>query len=227
MLEMNMNQNEYHAVWQIRDPVSAISHLVGFILAIIGTVFLVIKGNHTGGVLYATAFAVFGVTMMLLYLASTLYHWLNLSDARILILRKLDHAMIYVLIAGTYTPLCIIALSGFWGIGLLITIWTLAIGGIFLTLFYFGAPRWLTTSIYIIMGWLVVGAIVPLARVLPLAGLMWLVGGGIFYTVGAIIYGRKRSLINLPGFGFHEVFHMFVLGGSVCHYLLMLFLIRI
>lgn len=219
---MNRNQNGYRTIWSARDPVSAISHLVGFILAVIGTIFLVIQGHRSGGGLYASAFAVFGATMMLLYLASTLYHWLNLNDDRILILRKLDHAMIYVLIAGTYTPLCLIALSGLWGIGLLVTIWALAVGGIFLTFFYFGAPRWLTTGIYIVMGWLVVAAIVPLARVLPPAGLMWLIAGGVSYTVGAVIYGRKRSLINLPGFGFHEVFHMFVLGGSLCHYLLML-----
>jgi hemolysin III len=218
---MNVTPNEYPS-WAPRDPASAISHLVGFILAVIGTIFLVIKGNHANGLLYATVFAIFGVTMILLYLASTLYHWLNLSDTRILFLRKLDHAMIYVMIAGTYTPICIIALPGLLGIGLLIAIWTLAIGGILLTFFYFQAPRWLTTGIYILMGWLVVGAIVPLTRTLPVAGLMWLVGGGVLYTAGAIIYGRKRSLINLPGFGFHEVFHIFVLAGSICHYLLML-----
>lgn len=224
---MSVNQNKYHTVWQARDPVSAISHLAGFILAVIGTIILVVKGNHTGGGQYASAFAVFGATMMLLYLASTLYHWLNLSDARILLLRKLDHAMIYVLIAGTYTPLCIIALSGLWGIGLLVAIWALAVGGIFLTFFYFGAPRWLTTGIYIVMGWLVAAAIVPLARVLPPAGMMWLVAGGVFYTIGAVIYGRRRSLINFPGFGFHEVFHVFVLAGTLCHYILMLVLTRI
>ena len=205
-----------------RDPVSAISHFFGFILAVIGTVFLVIQGKHTGGVWYAGSLAIFGISMILLYLASTLYHWLDLNDTANLVLRKLDHAMIYVLIAGTYTPICMIALSGLWGKTLLITIWVLALGGIFLTLFYFEAPRWLTTSIYIFMGWLVIVAIVPLTKTLPLAGFAWLVGGGIFYTIGGIIYGRKRSFIQLPGFGFHEIFHLFILGGSLCHYLLML-----
>lgn len=219
---MEAKQNGYSMIWWARDPASAISHLVGFILAVIGTVVLVGKGNRVGGALYAGAFAVFGIAMVLLYLSSTLYHWLNLGEIGTLALRKLDHAMIYVMIAGTYTPLCIIALSGIWGNGLLIAIWALAVGGIFLTLFWLEAPRWLTTSIYILMGWLALVAIVPLIRVLPVDGFIWLLGGGIFYTIGGVIYGRKKSLINLPGFGFHEVFHIFVLAGSICHYLLML-----
>lgn len=219
---MEAKQNGYSMIWWARDPASAISHLVGFILAVIGTVVLVGKGNQVGGALYAGAFAVFGIAMVLLYLSSTLYHWLNLGKIGTLALRKLDHAMIYVMIAGTYTPLCIIALSGIWGNGLLIAIWALAVGGIFLTLFWLEAPRWLTTSIYILMGWLALVAIVPLIRVLPVDGFIWLLGGGIFYTIGGVIYGRKKSLINLPGFGFHEVFHIFVLAGSICHYLLML-----
>lgn len=160
--------------------------------------------------------------MMLLYLASATYHWLNLSERTTLILRKLDHAMIYILIAGTYTPICVIALSGLWGTSLLIAIWSLALGGIFLTFFYFQAPRWLTTGIYILMGWLVIIACVPLLHALSPAGFAWLVAGGVSYTLGGVIYGRKKSLINFPGFGFHEVFHMFVLGGSICHYMLML-----
>lgn len=209
-------------LWRPRDPVSAISHLLGFVLSIVGTVFLIIKGNKSGGVMYAVAFAVFGLTMILLYLASASYHWFNLKEHGNLVLRKLDHAMIYILIAGSYTPLCIIALKGIWGISLLIAVWALALGGIFLTLFYFKAPRWLTTGIYILMGWLLIVAFVPLSHALPLAGFAWLLGGGVAYTIGGVIYGRKRSLIHFPSFGFHELFHIFVLAGSTCHYLLML-----
>lgn len=222
---MNVKNMKPLTIWPPRDAVSAISHFIGLLLAIAGTCVLIVRGTETGGALYAASFAVFGASMMLLYLASATYHWLNLSESTTLILRKMDHAMIYILIAGTYTPICVIALSGPWGISLLAAIWALALGGIFLTFFYFQAPRWLTTGIYILMGWLVILAFVPLSNSLPLAGFAWLAGGGISYTVGGVIYGRKRSLINFPGFGFHEVFHMFVLGGSICHYLLMLILI--
>lgn len=191
-------------------------------MAIVGTVFLLIRGFVAGGSLYVGAFAVFGTTMMLLYLASTSYHWFELSELGNLVLRKLDHAMIYVLIAGTYTPLCVIALQGLWRIGMLTAIWALALGGIALTIFYFEAPRWLTTGIYLFMGWLLVISFFPLSRSLPLSGFAWLIAGGVSYTIGGVNYGHKRSLIHLPGFGFHEVFHIYVLGGTICHYLLML-----
>ena len=221
----NNNKNKLQKFWPPRDPVSAISHFIGFILAIVGTPVLVVDGVRAGGALYAGAFAIFGVAMMCLYLASALYHWLNLGERGTLILRKMDHMMIYIMIAGTYTPICLIALPGLWGKGLLIAIWTLAIGGILLTLFWFKAPRWLTTAIYILMGWLVIVALVPMSRVFPMAGFFWLFSGGVFYTIGGIIYGLKKSFINLPGFGFHEVFHIFVLLGSICHYFLMLLVI--
>lgn len=221
----NNNKSKLQIFWPPRDPLSAISHLIGFILAIIGTTVLVVRGAHTGGALYAVAFAIFGMGMMFLYLASALYHWLNLGEKGTLVLRKLDHMMIYIMIAGTYTPICLIALPGLWGKGLLIAIWTLAIGGILLTLFWFKAPRWLTTTIYILMGWLAIVALVPMNKVFPMAGFFWLFGGGVFYTIGGIIYGLRKSFINLPGFGFHEVFHIFVLFGSICHYFLMLLVV--
>lgn len=208
-------------LWVPCDPASAVSHLFGCILAIIGTVPLVIQANKFGGTRYAVALAIFGLSMILLYLASASYHWLNLSERGNLLLRKLDHAMIYVLIAGTYTPLCVLVLKGAWSTGMLIAVWGLAVIGILLTVFYFNAPRWLTTGAYILMGWLALVAIVPLYHALPPAGFAWLLAGGVIYTIGGIIYGRKRSLFHLPGFGFHEVFHIFVLAGSACHYLLM------
>lgn len=212
-------------LWPPRDQISAISHFLGFIMAVIGTAVLLIQANMTGGLLYMVTFAVYGLSMILLYLASASYHWFDINERKNLILRKLDHVMIYVLIAGSYTPLCVIALKGLWGTGLLITVWTLALGGIFLTLFYFNAPRWLTTGIYIFMGWLVVSALVPLLRQLPLSGFLWLLAGGIFYTIGGIIYGLKSALFQFKVFGFHEIFHIFVLLGSACHYLLMLFIV--
>lgn len=212
-------------LWPPRDKVSALSHLLGFGLAVIGAIILLSRAHTAGGTLYTVTFTVFGTSMILLYLASTGYHWLNLSERGNLILRKLDHSMIYVLIAGSYTPLCVIVLHGIWGTGLLVAIWAIALGGILLTLFYFQAPRWLTTAIYIFMGWLLVAALAPLLHELPLAGFLWLLAGGIFYTIGAVIYGLKRPRLPFKEFSFHEVFHVFVLLGSACHYLLMLLVV--
>lgn len=203
----------------LRDPVSALTHLAGVLLSIIGTVLLLAKANIS---LDRWGLGIFGGTLICLYLASSLYHALDVSPEINLLLRKIDHLMIYVLIAGTYTPICLIALTGAWGNALLIGIWAIAIAGIALTLIWFEAPRWLTTSIYIMMGWLVAIASVPLQHTIGVTGLFWLVMGGVFYTIGGIIYGTKRPNITFSKFGFHEIFHLFVLAGSFCHYLLML-----
>lgn len=203
----------------LKDPVSALTHLLGAILSVIGTVVLVLQPSNP---LHMLALFIFGSSLILLYTASTIYHALDISEVTNLNLRKIDHLMIYILIAGTYTPMCIIALPGAWGMGLLIGIWVIALAGVALTLLWFEAPRWLTTSIYIVMGWLVVIASVPLKENISLNGLLWLIAGGVLYTIGGIIYGTKRPHITFLVFGFHEIFHVFVLGGSLCHYILML-----
>ncbi len=203
----------------LKEPVSALSHMLGAVLAIIGTIVLLQQVNHPVDKL---ALAIFGASLICLYLASTIYHALDVSAEINLILRKIDHLMIYVLIAGTYTPLCLIALTGAWGTALLIAIWIIAAAGIGLTLLWFEAPRWLTTTIYILMGWLVAIATVPIKQTVGTEGLAWLIIGGVLYTIGGIIYGTKRPNITFAMFGFHEIFHIFVLGGSLCHYILML-----
>lgn len=203
----------------LRDPVSAWSHLIGVLLAMIGTIILL---QQSGNTLDRLGLGIFGGTLISLYLASTLYHALDISPEINLMLRKIDHLMIYILIAGTYTPICLSALTGAWGAPLLIAIWAIAAAGVALTLLWFDAPRWLTTSIYILMGWLVVIATVPLKQTVGTAGLIWLIIGGVLYTIGGVIYGTKRPNITFSMFGFHEIFHLFVLGGSFCHYILML-----
>lgn len=204
---------------KLKDPVSALSHLLGAILAIVATIILLMAVHQP---LERLGMAVFGATLICLYAASTIYHALDISAKVNLILRKIDHAMIYVLIAGTYTPICLIALKGAWGTYLLITIWAIALAGIALTLLWFEAPRRLTTIIYVLMGWLAVVATLPLQQAIGWVGLAWLLGGGIFYTVGAVIYATKRPRITFPLVGFHEIFHIFVLAGSFCHFILML-----
>lgn len=207
---------------KLRDPVSGFTHLAGAIMSIIGTVVLVIYGTRQGTAIHITAFSIFGASLILLYTASTLYHLLPVSKKAISILRKIDHIMIYVLIAGTYTPLCLISLSGKLGLGLLISIWSLALIGITLKLVWFNAPRWLYTGFYLIMGWLAVIAIFPMAKKIPSLGIWLILTGGISYTLGAIIYGTKWPGKNAKIFGFHEIFHMFVMIGSLLHYLFVL-----
>ena len=206
---------------KIKDPFSAISHLVGAILSVLGTIILIYASIRGATVWHTVSFIIYGISLISLYTASTIYHWLPLSDEDGLIYRKIDHMMIYVLIAGTYTPICLTSLRGPWGWSLLISIWGLAIGGIVLKSISMNIPRWVSTAIYIIMGWLVIIAFYPLKRVIPLAGLGWLIGGGVFYTVGAIIYAKKWPKFTCKWFGFHELFHLFVMAGSACHFWVM------
>lgn len=206
---------------KVKDPVSGFSHLIGAVLSVIGLVVLLRYAIILGTVWHIVGFAVFGASLILLYTASSVYHLVNASEKSTRILRKLDHVMIYVLIAGTYTPICLVPLRGGWGWSLLISIWGIAMAGIILKLLWFDAPRWLYTLFYVVMGWLVVIAFMPLVRTVPLNGVLLMVGGGVMYTVGALIYGTKWPKIKSKVFGFHEIFHIFVLYGSLFHFYMM------
>lgn len=201
-----------------RDPFSGLSHLIGALLAIIGTSFLLQRSIEEGDLLKMTSYSIFGLSMFLLYLASALYHLIKASPQILLTLQKIDHLMIYFLIAGTYTPFCLLAIKGTLGIVLLTIVWTLAFGGIFLSFYWIHAPRWFSTSIYLIMGWMIVWVIRPIMQTLPTGGLILLLAGGLSYSIGAVIYALKRPNL-IPGyFGFHELWHLFVLGGTTCHF---------
>lgn len=206
---------------KVKDPVSGFSHLFGAVLSAVGLFYLVRYAIADGTVWHIVSFSIFGASLILLYTASSLYHLLVVSEKSSLILRKIDHMMIYVLIAGTYTPVCLIPLRGGWGWSILISIWGIAMAGIVLKLLWFNAPRWLYTLFYLIMGWLIVIAFVPLLKTMPPAAILWLVAGGLLYTVGAVIYGTKWPPLKSKVFGFHEVFHLFVLYGSFCHFWMM------
>ena len=208
--------------YKMREPMNALTHLIGDILSFIGLVFLVYFAVVKWTTWHIVSFSVFGISLILLYTASTLYHALNLPKNKIEILQKIDHMMIYVLIAGTYTPVCLTALRGVWGWSLFACIWSIAVIGILLKIFWFNAPRWLSTLFYIGMGWMVIIAFVPLVNAISPQGLNWLVAGGLLYTIGGIIYATKWPKINLKYFGFHELFHLFVLGGSICHFWFMI-----
>ena len=206
---------------KIKDPVSGFSHLAGAVLSSIGLYLLVRYAAANGTVWHIVSFSIFGASLILLYTASSLYHLLVVGEKSSKILRRIDHIMIYVLIAGTYTPVCLIPLRGGWGWSLLISIWGIAMAGIILKILWFDAPRWLYPLFYVVMGWLIVIAFVPLIRTLPIAAMLWLVAGGLLYTAGAVIYGTKWPKLKSKVFGFHEVFHLFVLYGSFCHFWLM------
>ena len=201
--------------FQVKDPLSALTHFIGF-LAVIPVFICLLELSETK--LQQISFIVFGFSLLLLYGASTIYHTLKLSAEKTALLRRIDHMMIFVLIAGTYTPVCLVPLAGKWGTILLSAIWGIAVAGVFMKIFWMGAPRWLSTMIYVVMGWLSITAFFPLLRTVGWGGFGMLLGGGIAYTVGALIYALKKpNLAILKSFGFHEIFQVFVMIGSAFH----------
>lgn len=208
---------------KIREPINSMSHLVGVVLSMVGLIILLIKSVQAGGIVPLLAALVFGLSLILLYTSSMIYHGVVSSGEVIRLLRKIDHCMIYVLIAGTYTPVCLLTLQGKLGIGLLIAVWSLAILGIVLKLVWFDAPRWLYTGFYLLLGWLAVFFIYPISLALPGQGVFLLVLGGLFYTAGSVFYALKPQRLRLWKLGFHEIFHLFILAGSVTHYMFVYF----
>jgi len=204
----------------IREPFNSLSHLFGAAFALLGLLAMTIKAQVTTGSLQATiAVIVFGVSMVLLYAASATYHMVIAKDRIIAFLRRVDHSMIFVLIAGTYTPYCIITLNNTLGWTLLIIVHGLALLGVIFKLSWFHSPRWLSTSIYIGMGWLILLFIGELAPQLGTGGLIFLALGGLMYTIGGIIYGAKPKFLEFKHLGFHEIFHLFILAGSLFHFI--------
>jgi hemolysin III len=203
---------------RLREPVNGLTHAAGGVLALVGLGVLLATAVSTGRLDQLVAFCVFGLSLIALYAASALYHLLPLSPSGVARLRRLDHMTIFVLIAGTYTPFCLLALDGGWRWGLLSLIWGLALCGVLLKLLWMDAPRWLSVVLYLGMGWVAVIAAPALFRAVPPGGITWVVAGGLVYSAGALIYGLKRPN-PVPGiFGFHEVWHLFVIAGSACHF---------
>jgi hemolysin III len=203
---------------RIREPVNAWSHFIGLLLAVAGSVLLLRLARDTA---QTAAFAVYGGSLVLLYAVSTLYHALPLPAHRLRPLRTLDHIAIYFLIAGTYTPVAVVTLHGTPGQVLLVAAWTIAMLGIPFKIWWLDAPVWISTAIYLAMGYMSLLAVAPLAAAVPGGGLAWLVAGGLAYTAGAIIFARERP-DPWPGrFGHHEIWHLLVLIGSGCHFAFM------
>lgn len=213
--------------FKIKDPGSAITHFIGCIMAILAALPLLHKAAREPDSIYVIAMSIFILSMILLYAASTIYHTVDSTEKVNRRLRKIDHMMIFILIAGSYTPVCLITLHGKTGYLLCATVWTVAIVGIVIKACWITCPKWFSSLIYIGMGWLCVFAFVPILHALPSAGFGWLLAGGIIYTVGGVIYALKLPIFNShhKNFGSHEIFHLFVMGGSICHFIVMYFFI--
>ncbi|MGN0154451.1 MAG: hemolysin III family protein [Lachnospiraceae bacterium] len=208
---------------KVKDPGSALTHFIAMIGAALAATPLLFKAAHGDNSSYLGAFVVFIVSMICLYGASTIYHTFDISEKVNSILRKIDHAMIFVLIAGSYTPVCLIVLPKSVGLPLLATVWAITIAGIIFKICWINCPHWVSSVMYIGMGWLVVFAFSSIMQNLSRDAFMWLLAGGIIYTIGGIIYALKLPIFkkhNWKNFGNHELFHCFVMLGSLCHFIM-------
>ena len=201
-----------------REPVNGLTHLFAAVAALFGSIYLILVG--WGNTVRVVSLLVYGISLVLLFSASATYHLVNAEPKTMVRLRKFDHSAIYLLIAGTYTPICLNMLTGFWKFGLLGIIWGLALVGIGVKIFYIRAPRWFTAAVYVMMGWLSILGVKELIARLPGGALGWLLAGGIIYTLGAVIYSTKLFNFAPNRFGFHEVWHIFVILGAMAHYIL-------
>ena len=211
----------------IKDPGSAITHFIGMLMAIFAAVPLLIKAANEPSQIYIISLTIYAASLILLYAASTTYHTFDVSERVNTILKKIDHMMISVLIAGSYTPVCLIVLKGRTGLILLAIVWSIAIAGILIKAFWVYCPKWVSSVLYIGMGWTCVLAFTQILNNMSPAAFGWLLAGGIIYTVGGVIYALKLPIFNAKhkNFGSHEVFHVFVMLGSVCHFVVMYFFV--
>ncbi|WP_456461506.1 PAQR family membrane homeostasis protein TrhA [Lutibacter sp.] len=211
-----MKENKLTYYEPKEEKFNVISHAIGLILSVIALVLLVVYSSLKGNAWHIVSFSIYGVSLIVLYSASTFYHYVQNPKLRYK-LNIFDHSAIYILIAGTYTPFTLVVLKGWVGWTIFGVSWGLALAGIVLKLFFTGKYDKISTFAYVLMGWVVIFAIKPLVQNLPFEGLMWLLAGGIFYTVGAVLYSIKNLKYN------HAIFHIFVLLGSFAHFIAVFF----
>ena len=214
-----MNTNPAPKRFPIRQPFCGLSHLLGACLSVAALIVLLILSR--GKFWHVVSFAVYGTTLILLYTASTLYHSLWVQPHQIHRLMRIDQCAIFLLIAGTYTPVCLVSLRGPWGWSILAGEYGLALIGILCLAFWKKFPDWLRIAVYLIMGWLIVVALTPLHHALPPAGVAWLFAGGIAYAVGTVVFATDKPHLWPGKFDAHDLWHIFVLAGSACHFVLM------
>lgn len=211
---MNIEKKNY-------EMFNAISHLTGALLSVAGLTLLVIHASKYGDAWHVVSFTIFGASLILLYASSTIFHYTPLTSRRKPAFKRIDHAMIFVLIAGSYTPVCLVPLRGGWGWSVFGIIWAIAIFGITVKALRLNISLGPTALIYLVMGWLAVIAFYPLVKSLPNMGILWLVAGGLSYTLGAILYGLDKEPPTTKWINLHGVFHLLVMLGSFCHFWLM------
>jgi hemolysin III len=213
-LELNPNPKKKSV---LREPVSGLTHLGAAVAAVMGLIALLIIGR--GDPTKEISLLIYGVSLIMMFAASATYHMVDLGPGVGARLRKLDHSTIYILIAGTYTPICVHFFSGFWSWGVLVLIWTMALAGVIVKLFVIKEPRWMRAGVYLVMGWLGLLAIPEILRTMPAGAIAWLLLGGVLFTLGAVIYVLKKP-DPWPGvFGFHEIWHIFVITACLAHYI--------
>ena len=204
----------------LREPINGLTHFVGAVLSLVALIAMLFRAFERGSSSITFGSVIFfGVSMILLYSSSATYHSVIASDKIIKRLKRLDHSMIFILIAGSYAPFCLVALDGKVGLNLFLAVTICAVLGIIFKLFWVTCPRWISSVMYIGIGWFAIFAIYPMAQVLPLAGLLWLISGGLMYTIGGVIYALKTEKIRIWLFGQHEIFHVFIMLGTLCHFL--------
>lgn len=211
-------------LFTVKEPMSALTHLIGAVCSIFAMPVLLIHASlYHASKLDLIAYMIFMISMILLYSASTVYHSFSISPKVNKALKKIDHMMIFIMIAGSYTPVALIAIGGFKGMLLFITIWSLAILGMIFKFCFVTCPKWVSSVIYTCMGWTCIFFMKDIINSIPLSGFLWLLAGGILYSIGAIVYAMKLSIFKKPihGFGNHEIFHCFILAGSLCHFIFM------
>jgi len=206
----------------LREPVNALTHSAGALLSAVGLIMLLAKALENSSTRQVVAFSIFGGSLVAMYSVSAFYHSFNLSERAIAHMRRIDHMMIYILIAGTYTPICLLMLPERLGLLLLVSVWALATIGTAQKIVWMHAPTWASTALYLGMGWIAILLIKPMLAVAPAAFFFWVLAGGLFYSLGAVVYALKwprPSTIERPrAFGSHEIWHLFVMAGSFSHF---------
>jgi len=203
---------------RFREPANGLTHLIGAVLSVVALGILLVIGIRGGDMRQTIGFAIFGLSQIGLYTASTLHHSLRLSERNTSRLLRFDCMMVYILIAGTYTPICLGVLHGAWRWGMLGAIWGLALGGIVTMAHWMRAPNWVSTGFYVLMGWMALAILPQLFHALPAVGIVWLFAGGVVYTVGAVIFVLERPILFPGVFEAHALWHLCVLGGSFCFF---------